>query len=78
MGQWVSGQTEQNGIFALLDLLIMLGALAIGVYYGWQYRLKGLYFVNWGQKGGAYIRSLFVYLYNFVFVPPKKILTSEL
>jgi carbonic anhydrase len=78
MGQWVSSQTEQNGIFALLDLLIMLGALAIGIYYGWQYRLKGLYFVNWGQKGGAYIRSLFVYLYNLVFVPPKKILTSEL
>ncbi len=78
MGQWVSSQTEQNGIFALLDLFIMFGALAIGVYYGWQYRIKSLYFVGLGQKGGAYIRSLFVYFYNLVFVPPKKILTSEL
>ena len=60
--QWASDQIEKNGFFALLDVLLLLGSVVIGIYYGREAASgpNGMYLILKAQSLASWLRSKFM------------------
>ena len=59
--QWVSDQVAQNGIMALIDVVLMIVSIGYGIYYAWQFSkgTSGFYLVLLAQRLAVWIKSFF-------------------
>lgn len=59
--KWASEQIEKNGILELINVVVMILAFGMGVYFAFSMRrdVRILYPILWGQKIAVSIRSLF-------------------
>ena len=60
--EWASDQIEMNGFIGFIDLILTVGALILGIWYGWKVgqSSSGLFLVYFSEKVAAWIRSLFI------------------
>lgn len=60
--EFVKTQVKTNGYLAILDVLLLVLALVMGVYYGWQTSkgTSGMYLILLGQSLGKWIRSFVI------------------
>lgn len=61
ISRWVQKQYENNQIMGWITVLIQLVAVGFGAWYAWTNRddPRALEPIKWGQKGAAWLRSLF-------------------
>jgi preprotein translocase subunit SecF len=60
ISKWASSEISKNGFLSLLDVILMILAYGIGIYYAWQMGSdpKGLYLVLTLQGWGLWLRGL--------------------
>ena len=65
---WASDQIERNGLMEIINVVFMIGAIVIGLRYGWDLSKAGFMLLpmKFGEKIGAFLRWLFLWVYNFV------------
>ena len=61
ISDWAGDQISKNGVFALLDVVLLICAFVFGIYYGWQASKGpyGLYVPRLGQSLAVWVRGLF-------------------
>jgi len=68
ISQWASAQVAENGIIAVIDVILLVAALGIGFYYGKMsadtYPGYCLAVINVGQYLGTLLRQLFMFLFS--------------
>jgi carbonic anhydrase len=78
---WAARQIEVNGLMALIDVCLLIGALVAGFYYGKMsaetYPKYCFYLITTGQYIGAQIRHFGGYLKSFVFKKAAPVYTSS-
>lgn len=62
ISDWAGDQISKNGIFALIDVVLLICAFVFGVYYAWLASKGpyGLYIPRLGQDLAIWVRGLFI------------------
>lgn len=60
--EWASNQIAQNGVMALLDVILLIASICLGIYYGWKtsQTSNGLYLVFKAQDFARWVKSFFI------------------
>jgi len=60
ISKWASSEISKNGVLALLDVILMVIAYAIGAYYGWKMASdpRGLYLISLFQSAAIWLRGV--------------------
>ena len=77
MNEWIFGQIETNGVFSLINFVLLLVSFGFGVYFGWykSEKLDALVLSRWAQVVGRWIRIPFDWIFTMIF-GGKSILSS--